>query len=267
MLTVTLPQELLPPEAFAASDPGMAQRVLLDVMESGRAHWIRKAGETLHSSRVDYINGIQAVVGGDGWASVSLVGTLPVMVEEGASPYDMHDTLLGPNVPIAGPGQRGKRVNAEGGFYRSIPFRHQVPGTLGQGGGTPMGTQYFKGLADAAQRQRSLGRGVHKVAKTLAATTSNPRGGVSYGGRLPAGVAGAQKLRPHHSTDLFAGMVRQEKTYARGTQNTYMTFRTISTSVPDKWLHPGMAGAHIAEDVARHVEQLAEQALLAVTGG
>lgn len=229
-------------------------------MDGARAFWIQKAGEKLSSSRRDYINGIQEVVfSGKNVASISLVGQLPLMVEHGMAPFDMHATLLGPNVPVAPFGQKGKRVNQNGRFYRSIPFRHQSPGTLGQGGGAPMGSDYagHDAVADAA----ALGKQVYAAAKKLSPTLSSPGGPTQWGGRLPAGMA--PKLKPHHTTDIYAGMVRQQKTYVDATQNQYTTFRTISEEQPHKWLHPGIQAANISDEVAHHLEQIAPAAFLA----
>ena len=231
-------------------------------MSSARAVWISRAGEKLQSSRRDYINGIQEVELADGSASITLMGAMAMMVEEGASPFDMHQTLLGPNVPIAAPGQRGKRVNAQGQFYRSVPFRHQTPGTIGQGGGAPMGSAY-QGHPSVANAE-ALGRSIWKAAKALSGTTSMPGGGTSWGGRLPSGMA--PLLRPHHSTDIYAGMVRNQKTYAGATQNTYTTFRTISNSVPGKWMHPGIPAANITDEVVKHVEDIVPAAFAAALG-
>ena len=55
-------------------------------------------------------------------------------------------------------------------------------------------------------------------------------------------------------------MVRLEKAYGSKTQNTYQTFRMISDAVPNKWHHPGLEAANIAQDVSEFVENIAEAA-------
>lgn len=259
-LKVVVLSDFIPEALLVAASPEVMQSVLADIASSARAFWIQKAGEKLQSSRRDYLAGIQEVELGDGMASVTLTGNMAMMVENGASPYDMHDTLLGPNVPVAAPGQRGKRVNAEGQFYRSIPFRHQTPGTIGQGGGATMGSAY----AGVVENSAKLGRSIWKAAKALEATTSMPGGGTKWGGRLQAGMA--PLLKAHHSTDIYAGMVRNQKTYGKATQNTYTTFRTISNSVPNKWMHPGIPAANLADEVVKHVEEIAPAAFAAALG-
>jgi hypothetical protein len=271
----------LPGEFMDRVQPEVLAQVAFDVMDAARDFWIKRAGERLHMTSRDYINGIQPVEMAPGMASVALLGTLPNMVENGAGPFDMHDTLLGPNVPVAGPGQKGKHKNAKGGYYRAIPMRHQGPDTAGKGGGAPMGSQYFKSLPASLAKtlQADLGRAVYKKASRLKASTTMPAG--TYGpvkpntpGRLPAGTGGAGLLKAHptmvggrmtapHSTDIYAGMIKQSKTYAAATQSQYTTFRIISDSVPDKWIHPGMDAVHLADEVQRYIETVAPKAILA----
>lgn len=254
-ITVTIAGD----DAFAemlllATSPEAVNAVLADVMSGARAFWIKQANEKLHSSRRDYVNGIQEVVVEDGIASITLTGALALMVENGASPFDMHQTLLGPSVPVAaGPGQPGKRVNKQGQFYRSIPFRHQTPGTIGQGGGVPMGTPYGSS---------AIGKAVHAAAKKLAPTTRMPGQGTQWGGRLESGLA--PLLKPHHSVDIYAGMVKQKATGSG--QNTYTTFRTISEAVPDKWLHPGMPPANLIGAVEDYVSDVLPAAIQQMIG-
>ena len=265
MIKVTVPEDLIPAELGIALSPAVVQEVLTDVMASARHHWVTEAGKRLHATAGDYVGGLQEVVVEGTTATLALTGAFPVMLEEGAPAYDMHDTLLGPNVPVAGPGGRGKHPRKGGGFYRSVPFRHQTPGTLGVAG-APMGNQYGRGLPDAGTTQSALGKAVHAAARRLAPTTGMPGGGTKWGGRLPDGVGGAGLLKPHHTTDIYAGMVRQQKTYGRATQNTYTTFRTISDGKMGGWIHPGITGVHILDSVVQHVEDIAGRAFVAAAG-
>lgn len=249
----------------AIGDEKIMRGVVDDVMAGARAYWIQLAGQRLKSSRRDYVQGIQQV-DIDGWtASIALVGVLPNLIEQGQSPYDMHDTLLGPDVPVVpvGSGLKGKHARKDGGFYRVIPFRHQGPNTIGQGGGIPMGNPYegHGAVADA----RALGRDIYKMAKKLGPSTGMPGQKTSWGDRLPEGLA--PKLKPHHTTDIYAGMVKMEKAYEKTTQNTYMTFRVISDGVPEKFHHPGKVAANLANEVQSYVEKVATAAFQNLIGG
>lgn len=244
----------IPAEVMAALDESQIQVVLEDIADAARNHWIKVAGAGLTRTRQDYISGIQSVEMKEGVAVIQLVGVMPNLIEQGMPAMDMHDTLLGPNVPTVPVGERGKHQRKDGGFYRAIPFRHATPTANGVTG-APMGSQYdgHAAVADA----RALGRAVYNKAKKLEGSTSQPGGRTKWGDRLPGGLA--PKLKPHHKSDIFAGMVRLEKTYKKATQSSYMTFRTISTG-SDGWIRPRTEGRHFALEVEAFVRELAPQA-------
>lgn len=252
--TVTL-ADFDPDMLLVASDKDMLMQGLQDLLAAARQKWISLAGERLNSSRRFYIDAIQEIEFSPESLSgfVALVGDPANSVEQGMDPFDMHSTLLGPNVPVAPLGQKGKRPLASGqGYYRAIPFRHQTPGTIGKGGGTPMGSAYEG--HPAVKSAKKLGNEIYGLAKQLGKATLP--GGQKYT-RLEAGLA--PLLKQHHSTDIYAGMVRTEAAYSEGVKQTggYFTFRTISDNVAGKWLHPGIEAKNLAAEVEEHVAKLA----------
>lgn len=256
--------DLIPPGVLESLNEGAVQAVLANVADAARNEWIKIAGAELSTSRRDYLNGIQPVEMKPGMATITLVGKLPNLIEQGMPATDMRDTLLGPNVPVVPPksGRRGKHKDSKGGYYRSIPFRHGTPSS-GGAVGQPMGKPYsgHEAVADA----KKLGQRVYAAAKKLAPSKSTPYGRTMYGGRLPEGLA--PKLRPHHATDIYAGMIREQKTYERATQSQYMTFRTISTRNTNGWLRPATPGRMYSEQVREFAARLATKAFEAYVGG
>lgn len=243
-----------------------ARRALAQsICEMARAKWVNLAQARANRTGVDYVAGIQEVQMRDDTAVVTLTGTLPNALENGQDAYDMHDTLLGPNVPTVKRGEgRGKHARKSGGYYRAIPFRHQAPGTTGTLS-QPMGAAY------GGKYGAALGKAVYAHAKRLAPTTGGPwritqtspaghttskfqsgQSRIAYGGRLPAGLA--PKLRPHHATDIYAGMIKQQKTYKSATQSTYTTFRTISTGSPG-WRRKATQGWGLLHEVEEFVRR------------
>lgn len=261
MIVVQNLEELLPPGFLDAFSDPMIDSLLANIAESALDKWRRLAGEGLFTSRRDYLAGLQPIEFHPGTAVLSLVGVLPYLIENGMAEKDLHDVYLGPNVPVVPPGQRGKHVRKKGGYYRAIPFRHSVPGA-GGAVGQPMGRAYRN--HDEVSNFRKLGREVYGQAKELSPTTTNPYGKTTWGGRLPAGLA--PKLKPHHHSDIYAGMVRQEKTYAKATQSQYTTFRMISTGSPG-WIRPATPGVKFADQVAAHVAKIAPEAFQAFVEG
>jgi hypothetical protein len=123
---------------------------------------------------------------------------------------------------------------------------------------------------------------VYREAKKLKETLSGPDKTVLWGDRLEEGAGGAKKLKPWHSTDIYAGMVKRSKTYAKATQGTYGTWRTISTNPATRkfamggrsggghevgWIHPGIEARHLVDEVASFLESEAGAVVENAIGG
>jgi len=246
---------------------GAIQNIARDLADGARAHWIFLASKDLQSTRLDYINGIQPVEQIPNGYAITLVGSLPNMVEQGARSFDLHDTLLAD-------GKKWHQAK-DGGRYRAIPFRHKTP-AAGPTGGQAMGSQWSaKGpLSRAASPQsqvediRKLAKAIHSKAKRLI-TSAERSAGAKGLTRLPSGLA--PKLQRHHSTDIFAGMKVNKQAIVRGGkvtyQRSYTTFRMIAVDAqgnprPEgKWRHPGITARNFADQVAAYVEKIAPMAV------
>jgi hypothetical protein len=255
-----------------------ALKLAYDLAAGARAKWINLAkGDNQYGKhwRYEYITGIKPVEEHNGDVVVTLEGEVPHMLENGTKTIDMRDWLLGPKVPVAPLGQKGKRLSKSGGYYRAIPIRHMTPGTQaaprGKTFGYEMGTPYEGSVPNAKKLQKQ----VYGAAKQLGATTSEPYKGGGYGGRLITGPTkpptmrkgdayggNIPKLKPHHSTDIYSGMIRKEKTYEKSAQSSYMTFRTISTDVGVgvKWMLKPIPARNYAKRVQDFVESIAAKA-------
>jgi hypothetical protein len=245
--------------------------VLHGLADAGRAEWVRLAKKTYFTARRDYLKGIQPVRIRPGVATISLVGELPNMLEHDTKKIELHDTLLGPNVPLVPLGQRGKHPSADGGEYRAIPFRHATPksgGAVGQPMGRPYTKSEFK--SDAAR----YGKEVYKLAKRLAPTVGGPGDVLRYGERLGAGetaeafaAIGVPKLRPYHAVDIYTGMIRSEKKYEKATQSFYVTFRTIARDGKGQkvgtspWIRGPRKGDKLHKKVSAFIREIAVDAI------
>lgn len=251
---------LQPPDITRQLSPGVLQGVLISIADAARAKWIQLSFERLHTSQQEYTKGISRVKRKLGVAWIELNGSFPNMIENGFSPFDLRETLLDPS-------KRGVRTSADGHRYRSIFFRRGGAGTTGRN--APKANDLY-----AAQ----LGE---RRAKAIGQAAMNKARKLGPGEQLPEGVGGAHALKAGerspaghvvqhgHKTDLFAGMTRTEqKTKGGKTQAVYGVFRTISTGVPEGWIHPGYApGAHLAQEVERYMARVAPQMFAAVAGG
>jgi len=232
--------------------------VLDDVAAAARAKWIQLARSELFSSKRDYIDGIQPVAGEGNERFIALVGQLPNMIEQGVEAYDLRDTLLGPNA-------KNVRTSKSGGRYRPIPFRHGTPDSQGQVG-TPMGSRYgpqgsqslawsSKGLMSSGEAAQ-LGKAVYKAAKALKGRAR--LGGKSGQTTVAKGKSMIQvpKLAPWHSTDIYAGMKKVRKRYEKATQSQYITFRTISDTNSEGWIHTGIVARQLHQRVESEIQEM-----------
>ena len=238
MLTI----DLSPPPQLLAM-PDMFRQTLGEVVEAIRNDIVSMAQHELGpETSGEYVMGIQMLeypltpvkIMRGGYikiAEISLVGHLPNGLESGLPPYDMKPGLLE---------GRNARVGKNGNKYNTVPFRHGTPTSVGHAG-SPMGSAESK-MGMSRTEAEMLGKQIHKAAKRLAATTTHASmGKTKWGARLARRTAGASKLKPHHKSDIYAGMVRMAKTYKNRTQNKYMTFRRVATNSADEaWKHPGL---------------------------
>lgn len=286
MIEVYVPS-VVPPEWREDADREKYMEIAEQLADAARAKWLVLASERLHTSRREYVDAISRVDHSEqGVVAVRLVGTFPNMIEQGFDAFDLRDTLLGPNVPIVDRGGRGKHQSQDGHFYRSIFFRIS-PGGSGaniQRAGD-MHTEYL-----GEKRSKIMARIAMKKARAQAPTRSNPGEPTQWGGRVSMAGTEFEHVRgrshvldksglsatatpagailrggPEHKTGLFEGMYRFEQHYKNAVQNYYGTFRTISTSEPDGWIHPGMQpGAKLAEEANAYAIQLVPELLRAL---
>ena len=243
--------------AVLAALPRVTRDIVVDLVWSVHSEILTQAQRKLTSSADDYKRGLQepefsikrrlpstpTTV-----ATIVLVGWLPNMVEHGWDGGDMKAALLA--------GRNAKQ--GKDGPYNTIPFRHMTPGATGRFG-QPMGSAHAKAGTMNREEAARLGRRIHRMAKGLEGSTTHAgASGTKWGDRLPAGTA--PKLRKHHKSDIYAGMVRMEKTYANSTQSQYMTFRRVSEkSDPRAWVHPGIEGRHLFREAANEIPRIAER--------
>ncbi len=240
-------------------------RMVQGLGAAAMAHWKRQAQQGLRSSSREYVQALTSETG-DRKFTITLEGVLPNMIEQGFTGGDMRQWMF----------NGGKAKQGKNGKYLSIPFQHGSPGTGGRNVGTPMPTT------------------IHAAAKKLEATVSRPAraaGGkptVQYGGRLTQHSAHLDaharkllttKMKPHHHSSIYKGMIRSEKTYKKATQTSgYTTFRTISENVirggtdekgqaTEHWYHPGIRAHHYAQKTQKHIRLIARTMLETSTTG
>ncbi len=260
MIEIVPIDQLVPDEILAMVDDAALIGILYDLGAMAFDHWQKQALTKVQGRRArDYIQSIQNPELNSMQVTVALVGSYANQIENGQPELDMHDTLLGPNVPVVAKGQGRGKQKGPYGYYRAVPFRHATPGT-GGAVGQAMGSAYTKQMGEKAAA--ALGKKVYNAAKKLKATTSQPGQGTAYGGRLGAGLAPILQTyakNKEHKTDIYAGMIKSQKTYEKATQSQYMTFRMISENPATRpsWIRPPVPGVHLAKAVTAHMTKKA----------
>jgi len=263
------------PSAMAAIlGPEVIPAILDDVAAAARAKWIQLAQRNLGSSKRAYIQGIQEVIQ-EGPLSriIELLGWLPNAVETGIDAYDLRTTLLNDNAKVAW-SKAGRSGGQSGHRYRAIPFRHTVPGGAGEIGAVmgarygPQGPQSEAWAAGGVMSRSAavkMGKAIYEQARKLEAKQRLGHYNPLTGRRSTYFIGGTKKnpelervpkLAPWHSTDIFAGMRRERKTYEKATQSQYVTFRTISEAVETGWIHPGIQARHLRDQVEQHIQSI-----------
>lgn len=152
------------------------------------------------------------------------------------------------------------RQSKSGTRYLSIPFRHNTPGNDALGKAMPdnvfaMAKDMTPSVITGIQSRKS-GTGafnIHTKAHFMV-----PQNVYKWGDRLPSGLA--QKIKPQHHSDPYAGMVKFNTTTPGGAKSsTYLTFRTMSEK-SSGWIVPAQPGQKIAEGVRDAMQPKAENA-------
>ena len=178
-----------------------------------------------------------------------LTGTLPQMIEEGASPFDLKEGFkksdkVSYTVPVYN--AKGKMIRKGGGWYLTIPFRHGTPGIVGQSGfANEMPQEVYNVIRKRAARQPLAAVDIpspYDVPKSRAAIMDEQNKRVLY-------------AEYQHKHSIYEGMIKKTAAYNKVTQNTYMTFRRASdNSDPLSWIHRGIKAHHLASEAIKSVD-------------
>lgn len=172
-------------------------------------------------------------------------------IENGRPPRDLKE-MLGYSLKV--------RRSKSGTRYLYIPFRHNTPGNDAIGNAMPNSIYNMaKNMAPSmitAMKSRPSGTGAYNT-KTKRKMMV-PQNVYAWGDRLPSGLA--QKIKPHHHSDPYAGMVRFNTSTPGGVKSsTFLTFRTMSEKSPG-WIVPAQPGQNIAAGVTKDMQPKAESA-------
>lgn len=150
------------------------------------------------------------------------------------------------------------RVTKKGQRYLIIPMRHNTPGNTALARAMPddiyAAARDLQASSIVGHSTRVSGTGAYST-KTKQPYLVRSRK-YQWGDRLPEGMA--PKLKPHHTTDIYAGMVRMDNTSPGGKRySSYLTFRIMGEWQTGKWIVPAQPGLYIAKTVAELLQPIA----------
>jgi hypothetical protein len=154
-----------------------------------------------------------------------------IEMEEGTPAKDLKDML---NT------SKKTRMSKSGKKYLIIPFRHNTPGNSAHAMPMPPAI-YQQAKALAPSRVVGLGTRMNASGGTVAQAI------YKWGGALPAGLS--PKMKPHHTTDIHAGMRRFDTSSGGQKSSAYLTFRVMMEGSP-KWIVQAKPGLYLAKAVA-----------------
>ena len=204
------------------------------------SEWTQLAKNSLGSTRQEYINSL--ILGDDGFltSKVTLVGELPNDLEQGKGPWDMKPSFANSSK---------KKMTKSGGWFLTIPFRHAIPGSVGESSifSSVLPSSVMKEMKAASDDKFRSMTGATSVSLP---TKNLPQEFQTKGVRKELLNKETNEVFKAyaHKTAQYAGLTRISKQYESASQSQYMTFRRVSDkSDPDSWIHPGFTALKLGE--------------------
>lgn len=136
--------------------------------------------------------------------------------------------------------------------YLIIPFRHNTPGNIAHAAAMPDSVH-----TEAKQLVKS--KVLSMSARTSATGATVPQRNYQWGERLPAGLM--PKAKPHHTTDLYAGMVRFDTSAGKSKSSSHLTFRIMAEWQTNSWIIPAQPGLFLAKSTMESLQPILEAAI------
>lgn len=211
-------------------------------------NWEALAKQKLHASLPDYLRGLVKVDRGRFEKQIILTGTLPNMIEQGASPFDIKNGFKNSSkvkytIPVYN--KKGNVVYQGGDWYLTIPFRIGTPGIVGQGGfSNEMPNEVY-------QLMESKSTNDYLSAPEIPSPYDVPVSREAIVNEMNQVLYGEYQ----HKNSIYEGMIKQTAQYGNTSQNTYHTFRRVgANSDPLSWIHKGIQAYHLADEAVEKTD-------------
>lgn len=244
-------------EAFQAQSQAILKGASKAVNEAGnhaKNHWMENIWKAhlWTGEKMPYFKSIGVKPTGpysvEIWTDFPLAGE----IETGRPAKDLKKVL--PTAKKARQVLKGKHAGQK---YLIIPFRHNTPGQTALAKAMP---QDIYAKAKALSPSVALQKGNKMPATRLSATGHMvAQHSYQWGGKLPAGLA--PKLKAHHTTDIYAGMVKMNTSSGKQKSSAYLTFRIMGEWQSDKWIVEPRPGQNLAGKAAESAQKMLDDAI------
>lgn len=223
------------------------------------SEWESLAKKELHSTLPEYVHNLNIVDKGRFQRQIILTGTLPEMVESGASPFDLKEGFkksqyVKYTIPVYN--KKGKMVSPGGDWYLTIPFRQGTPGIVGQAGfANEMPPEIYALMIHRSSHSPLTKNEIpspYNIPRSRAAIYDKKTGELLYG-------------EYRHKASIYEGLVKESAAYKVAIQNKYQSFRRAGAkSDPLSWIHKGIEARNLAQKAVDKVDvdQLVENTVL-----
>lgn len=209
----------------------MKQAVVQTVTKVVHTAWREQAKRSLGSTRDQYMNSIIVGENGPFENTLTLVGFLPNMLENGRDPYDMKKGFEASSKKII---TRDKDGNM--GWYLTIPFTFAQSGSIGESqsftGVMPKDIQ--KVLKSKQKKQgHSASLSLSDIPSQFKVPTARPATKLLDSVMIP---------KYEHKSSIYEGLQQKSK------GGPVMSFRRVSNNSDDNsWIHTGIKAYNLAE--------------------
>ena len=212
-----------------------SKRTIDDLTTAVQAKWVDLANSELHATAKDYVIGIQRYpaeeVGGTVTGIVELIGSLPNMIEQGATPWDMK-------------GEKG------------------VSGILKNVTGDKKTATIFMRKGVAAKNLNNMTPHQHSIMKKVETRKGNLPAFLQGGGNKVKGYGVHHSSSPFRGTNVSPKGMTTHKNHVydkmqkivRTSGVSYGTFRSVSLKSDEAaWWHPGFIAKNLADKAVQEL--------------
>ena len=216
----------------------LSNQILDRLLEEYMVRWQSLVSNELGKTKSEYLSAMEVDRPNDYTAIIRLTtrnSNLPLMIEDGAGPYDIKEGLS----------KSAKKKSAlGGGWYIDVPFRFATSSALGASAAFTGGVAPAS-VISAARKAKGQAVPTAKLPKQFQASGQRDKI-TNKGFTIPA---------YQHKVSIYSGIRRTEAGTGKKKSGVYNTFRRVSdNSDSNSWIHKGFTARKFMERTLQSLE-------------